>query len=77
MLWDSLDLTKKSAATRSLNNIIPVLYSLGFDGQLPIILAEENITSERMKQETEGFLMSDFKNIDNETDEEASRTTQV
>ena len=29
MLWDSLDLTKKSAATRSLNNIIPVLYSLG------------------------------------------------
>ena len=26
MLWDSIDLTKKSAATRSLNNIIPVLY---------------------------------------------------
>ena len=44
-----------------------------FDGQLP----KENVTSERMKQETEGFLLSDFKNHDNETDEEASRTTQV
>ena len=30
MLWDSIDLTKKSAVTWSLNNIIPVLYSLGF-----------------------------------------------
>ena len=29
MLWDSIDLTKKSAVTGSLNNIIPVLYSLG------------------------------------------------
>ena len=29
MLWDSIDLTKKSAATQSFNNIIPVLYSLG------------------------------------------------
>ena len=48
-----------------------------FDGQLPITSAKENITSERMKQETESFLMSDFKNHDNETDEEASRTTQV
>jgi hypothetical protein len=34
MLWDSIDLTKKSAATRSLNNIIPVLYSLDFHPQL-------------------------------------------
>ena len=47
------------------------------DGQLPITSAEENVTSERMKQETKGFLLSDFKNHDNETDEEASRTTQV
>ena len=47
------------------------------DEQLPITSTEENITSERMKQETEGFLLSDFKNHDNETDEEASRTTQV
>ena len=31
MLWNSIDLTKKSAATRSLNNIIPVLYSLDFE----------------------------------------------
>ena len=48
-----------------------------FDGKLPITSAEENATSERMKQETEGFLMSDLKNHDDETDEEASRTTQV
>ena len=47
-----------------------------FDGQLPITSAKK-VTSERMKQETEGFLLSDFKNHDNETDEEASRTTQV
>ena len=47
------------------------------DGQLPITSAEENVPSEKVKQETEGLLLSDFKNHDNETDEEASRTTQV
>ena len=48
-----------------------------FDGQLQITSAKEKVISERMKQETEGFLMSDLKNHDDETDEEASRTTQV
>ena len=41
--------------------------------------AEENVTLVNYvtKEEKEGFLLSDFKNHDNETDEEVSRTTQV
>ena len=47
------------------------------EGQFLTKSAEEKVTLERMKKETEGFLMSDLKNHDDETDEEASRTTQV
>ena len=41
--------------------------------------AEENVilVNYVIKEETEGFPLFDFKNHDNETDEEASRTTQV
>ena len=47
------------------------------EGQFLTKSAEEKVTLERMKQEREGFFLSGFKNHDNETDEEASRTTQV
>ena len=47
------------------------------DGKILVTSAEENVTSKKLKRETEVFLMSDLKNHDDETDEEASRTTQV
>ena len=46
-------------------------------GQFLTKSVEENVTSKKNKRETEAFLMSDLKNHDDETDEEASRTTQV
>ena len=49
MLWDSIDLTKKSAATRSLNNIIPVLYSLDLINNVVIMVEVANMNQTQTK----------------------------